>query len=208
MRAEQAQATDTQALYPPTDYPQRKRWSRAECQTLEATGLWDQERLELIEGELISRMSKKRPHVIVLMLVMEWLSGVFGNRHVNPEAPIDVSPQDNLTNEPEPDLVVLAKVATEYTNANPTASEVRLVVEISDTTLGFDLGTKARLYARAGISEYWVVDITGRRIIVHRNPGTGTYASVVACSEGESISPLAKPSSSFPVSSAFPARQI
>ena len=58
-------------------YPPRKRWTRAECQMLESTGLWEQQHLELIEGDLIDRMGKKRPHVNVMILVMEWLVGVF-----------------------------------------------------------------------------------------------------------------------------------
>ena len=185
-------------------YPPRKRWTRAECQSLEATGLWERERLELIEGELISRMGKKRPHVNVMILVMEWLSGVFGARYVNPEAPIDVSPEDNPTNEPEPDLVVLKQPCSAYESTNPGPSDVRLVVEISDTTLAFDLGTKARLYARAGIPEYWVVDVVGRSIIVHRNPLAGAFENVTSYREGESIAPLSATDRSFHVDDAFP----
>lgn len=166
--------------------------------------MWERERLELIEGELISRMGKKRPHVNVMILVMEWLSGVFGARYVNPEAPIDVSPEDNPTNEPEPDLVVLKQPCSAYESTNPGPSDVRLVVEISDTTLAFDLGTKARLYARAGIPEYWVVDVVGRSIIVHRNPLAGAFENVTSYREGESIAPLSATDRSFHVDDAFP----
>jgi Uma2 family endonuclease len=68
-----------------------------------------------------------------------------------------------------------------------------LVIEISGSTLAFDLGPKARLYARAAIPEYWVFDIDQRRLIVHRNPQAGNYSAVTTCAEGESISPLALP---------------
>jgi len=71
------------------------------------------------------------------------------------------------------------------------------------TTLGFDLTTKARLYARARIVEHWVVDIPGRRIIVHRDPQGGQYPSVIAYAEQESVKPLASSDSEFPVGSAF-----
>lgn len=187
-------------------YPPRKRWTRAECQSLEAAGLWERERLELIEGELISRMGKKRPHVNAMIFVMKWLTDVFGPLYVTPEAPIDVLPEDNPTNEPEPDLVVLKQPCSDYESANPGPSDVRLLVEISDTTPAFDLGTKARLYARAGILEYWVVDVVGRRIVVHRDPRAGAFENVAPYREGESIAPLSAPGRSFPVEDAFPDR--
>jgi len=104
----------------------------------------------------------------------------FGEQFVIPEAPIDVAPEDNPTNEPEPDLVVLAKPSREFQDANPRFGDLRLVVEISDSTLGFDLTTKAELYVRAGIVEYWVVDVAARRLVVHlerphRDPREGLY---------------------------------
>jgi hypothetical protein len=102
----------------------------------------------------------------------------------DPEGPIDVAPQDNPTSEPEPDIAVLAKTGPEYMGANPPASDVRLVIEVSDSTLAFDLGPKARLYARAGIPEYWVFDIGERRLIVHRSPQAGVYSMVTAYAEG------------------------
>jgi Uma2 family endonuclease len=188
-------------------YPPRKRWTRAECEALEVTGLWDRERLELIEGDLISKMGKKRPHVTTTILVMEWLIGVFGLRYVTQDAPIDVSPEDNPTNEPEPDLAVLAQPCSAYETANPGPSDIRLLVEISDTTLAFDLRTKSRLYARAGIPVYWVVDVVGKRIVVHHGPRDGAYSDLTSYGAGESIEPLSAPGRSFRVDDAFPVSQ-
>jgi Uma2 family endonuclease len=78
------------------------------------------------------------------------------------------------------------------------------VIEVSDSTLAFDLGPKARLYARAGIPEYWVFDIGERRLIVHRDPRAGGYCAVTAYVEGENVTPLALPAASFSVAVAFP----
>jgi Uma2 family endonuclease len=122
---------------------------------------------------------------------------------VNPGAPIDVAPEDNSTNEPEPDLIVLAKPSREFQVANPQPSDLRLVVEISDSTLGFDLTTKVELYARAGIVEYWVVDVAARRLIVHRDPREGLYRAVTAYGEHETASPSASPAYEFRVADAF-----
>jgi len=193
--------TENLSVPPPLE-PPRKRWTRKECVALEASGIWDQQHLELIEGELISKMGKKRPHANAIAVVHAWLLRVFGEQYVNQEAPIDVAPEDNPTNEPEPDLIVFSKPYREFT-ASPQPADLRLVVEISDSTLGFDLTTKAGLYARARIVEYRVVDIPARRIIVHRDPQEGQYRSVVAYSEQENVNPLASPDSEFPVGSAF-----
>jgi Uma2 family endonuclease len=156
----------------------------------------------LIEGELISKMGKKRPHANAIAVVHAWLLRVFGEKYVNQEASIDVAPEDNPTNEPEPDLIVFSKPSREFKD-NPRPADLRLVLEISDSTLNFDLTTKARLYARARIVEYWVVDIPGRRIIVHRDPQEGQYRSITAYAEQESVKPLTLPDGEFPVGSAF-----
>ncbi len=134
----------------------------------------------------------------------------FGEQFVNPEAPIDVAPEDNPTNEPEPDLVVLASPSREFQDANPRPGDLRLVVEISDSTLGFDLTTKAELYARAGIVEYWVIDVAARRLVVHletahRDPREGLYRSITAYGEDETVTPLASPGPEFRVADAFSA---
>src|ERR1700685_4105546 len=100
--------TDLPCRPVPVD-PPRKRWTRTECAALEASGLWEQQRLELVQGDLISQMGKKRFHVNALVAVQAWLVRTFGERFVNPEAPIDVAPEYNPTNEPEPDLIVLTR---------------------------------------------------------------------------------------------------
>jgi|SRR5271157_2181596 len=183
--------------------PPRKRWTRAECAALESSGIWDQQKLELIDGELISKMGKNRPHVLALVRMMKWLVETFGWDRVNPEAPIDVAPEDNPSNQPQPDLIVLGRANTSFQTSSPQPSDLALVVEIADTTLRFDLTVKAGLYARAGIVEYWVLDLTGRRLIVHREPEPGGYRSVVAYSEFEKVAPLASPQPELPVGDSF-----
>ncbi len=169
-------ATET-PLAPPPQEPPRKRWTRTECVALEESGIWDQQRLELVQGELITKIGKKRPHVNTLTRLQGWLAQVFGLTFVNPGAPIDVAPEDNPTNEPEPDIIVLRKDLSRFAS-NPRPEDVLLVVEVADSSRQFDLTVKAQLYARAGIAEYWVADITTRRIYVHRDPGSAKYSSV------------------------------
>ena len=163
----------TETPRPSPAEPPRKRWTRQECVALETSGIWAQQHLELIEGELISKMGKKRPHTNVLIVIQAWLVRVFGEQFVNPETPIDVAPEDNPTNEPEPDLIVLSRPSREFKD-NPQPSDLRLVVEISDSTLGFDRTTKARLYARARIIEYgWSTSRRGESLcLVIRRKGS------------------------------------
>ena len=170
---------------------------------LDASGLLAGQRFELIDGELINAMGKNSPHVIGVLLFHRWLVSVFGFLQVQQEASIDVAPKDNELNEPEPDLVVLRMSRTQVTEGNPKPENVLLAVEVSDTTLSFDLTKKAQLYARAGIPDYWVLDVNKRRLIVHREPLGGNYTSVLVYRDTESIAPLAAPESAFHVAAAF-----
>ena len=186
----------------PTE-PVRKRWTREECAALEPTRVRDLERIELIDGELITKTPKKPPHSNAVAVLHEWLSEVFGAHYVMQEASIDVAPEDNPTNQPEPDLIVLTRPRREFRNAYPCPADLALAIEISDSTLGFDLTKKAALYARAGIPDCWVLDVQARRLIVHRDPQGGQYRSILIYTEQESVAPLAAPGHEFKVASAF-----
>lgn len=79
-------------------------------------------------------------------------------------------------------MVVLNRDLSHFKSDRPAPKDLRLVIEAADTSLGFDRTTKAALYARAGIVEYWILDIEGRRMIVHRDPQAGQYTSIAAYS--------------------------
>jgi len=183
----------------------KKKWTRAERLAMEAAGVLDQQQeLELVEGELISKMPKNRPHSIALKYVRRALELIFGWQYVDSEITIDVAPEDNPTSEPQPDVLVLARPSSEFRKGNPQPVDIRLVVEVSDSMLGFDLSVKAELYARAGIIEYWVVDVGAEKLVVHRDPVKGKYQSVTVYGKHESVSPLASPDREFRVADAFP----
>ena len=170
----------------------RKIWTREEAHALVDMGFPNAEHLELIDGELIDKMGKKRPHVLWQSRFHEWLFSIFGPGRVESEAPSDVAGEDNRINEPEADLKVLRQRSSQY-SSNPKPEDILLVIEISDSTVRFDLDQKARLYARAAYQEYWVVDIPDERLIVHRDPQNGAYQSVVTHNSHEPVSPLAAP---------------
>ena len=195
-------------LLPPIEtgwepHPNRKRWTRTECELLEQNDLLEG-RYELVEGDIIFKMSQNPPHILTLALVAEWLRSVFGGLHVMTQSSIDVEAVDPEINAPEPDIFVLAQPITAFAAHNIASSDLVLLVEVSDSTLRYDLRNKAALYARAGIAEYWVADIRGRRFVVHRNPGTDGYAQVTEYAEDEMVSPLVRPDASVRVSDLLP----
>jgi Uma2 family endonuclease len=200
-----AVVTDTPPLPVPQE-PSRKRWTRAECEALESAGLFGTQHLELIEGELIDKMGKQRPHSNGVLWLMRCLVGVFGWDFVQPEVVIDVAPLDNPTNQPEPDVIVLARPVHEFPVRHPQPADLRLVAEVADSSLSFDRSVKAQLYARAGIVEYWVLDVNGGQLIVHREPCEGKYAVIHAYGREESVAPLAAPDSLCRVADLLPPR--
>ena len=165
-------------------------WTREDCRKLAGTGLLP-DRWELVQGEIVSKMGTNLPHSRTAKRMDVWLSSVFPSDCILPACSIDVAPEDNPTSEPEPDIILLNRPAAQL-GRNPIPSDIALIVEVSDTTLDHDLGPKARLYARAGIQEYWVIDIKGRRIHQHRQPKTEGYASLRVVETGDALSPLAR----------------
>ena len=128
----------------------RKIWTRAEVNRLS----WDGLNLELVNGELIDHMGKKPPHNYWKTTLGDWLREQFGIGFVRSEDPIDVAPEDNPTSEPEPDVFVTYQPIQETRGVNPKPEDLRLVVEVSDSTFEYDRTIKAALYDRAGNRVY------------------------------------------------------
>jgi Uma2 family endonuclease len=163
-------------ILPPEVAARSWRWTAPEVARAVAAGiLADPERYELIEGRLVAKMSKKGPHIIVLgrLAAAAW-AAVGASAAVRTEAPVDLSEES----QPEPDLCIAAGRDIDYRERHPRPEEIRLVVEVSSTTLSDDLGWKLALYARAGVPEYLVIDVAGRRALLHTDPREERYRSV------------------------------
>jgi Uma2 family endonuclease len=145
-----------------------------------------------------------RPHSATLSVILELLAGLFGLPRVRVQSPITIPGEDGVYNEPEPDLVVTSGRTTDYLKKHPQPEDLLLVVEVSDASLNTDLILKARLYARAGIAEYWVLDLAARRLHVHRSPINGEYADVAPHSDAETITISAKPEQPIRVADLLP----
>jgi len=181
--------------------PKAVMWTREDCRKFEADGVLPA-RWELVQGEIISKMGINRPHSMMAKRIDTWLSSVFPTSWNLPTCSIDVAPEDNPTSEPEPDITILRRPADEI-EGNPRPADIALIVEVSDTTLEHDLGPKAGLYARAGIQEYWVLDINARVIHQHREPSLEGYRSLRTVTGSSVLSPLAKPEATLTAEELF-----
>ena len=155
----------------------RKRFTRDEFQRLQEAGVLEG-KYELIEGDPIEKTGQHPPHAHALRLMCGWLAACFGIARLSVQLPIEVSEQDRQRSEPEPDIAVLRASLPEYRQRHPRGDELTLIVEIADSSSRFDLTTKAALYARAGVPEYWVLDLTRRILVIHRHPAKGAYGRV------------------------------
>jgi Uma2 family endonuclease len=171
------------------EQPAPRRWTREEYYLMAETGvLGPEDNVELIEGEIVYKVSpQKSPHAVTVQLVQQALMASFGSEyHVRTQLPISVEGDSD----PEPDAVLSKGSARRFLATHPTPADVILVVEVSDSSISFDRGRKARLYARAGIADYWIVNLVNRHVEVMTNPVEGLgYRSITLYREGDSIQP-------------------
>lgn len=128
---------------------------------------------ELIDGELYFMNAQHRPHAAVKSRLFRILANALDERHLGWEAIVEGSIAIPPHNAPEPDIVITSE--PEGTGLIPLDS-VRLIVEVSDATLAFDMQRKLAMYARNGVPEYWVVDVDARAIHQMWSPGGEAYA--------------------------------
>lgn len=165
---------------------ERRPLRRVEYDQLVAAGAFEADRIELLDGVLVRQEPQGPEHVHAVQAAFQVLRDPLGNRAtVWCRAPLALS----ATSEPEPDVSVVPP--GHYADHLP--ERAMLVIEVADATLARDLGLKARLYARAQIPEYWVVDLRGRRVWVHLDPGGDEWRSVVALGPEEVLAPRAFP---------------
>ena len=106
--------------------------------------------------------------------------------------------------EPEPDVVITIRDPLAYSTHHPTAMEVLLVIEVADSSLKYDLETKAPAYAKEGISEYWVLDVLDRKLHVFRQLSESGYQSQTILAETLDIAPLAFPDCTVAIRALLP----
>ncbi len=180
-----------------------RRWTRREYAQMVAAGLLrEEDRVELIDGEVLVMSPVGAEHVRCTILVVEALRRAFGDRFtIGCQFPLAVGPRD----EPQPDVYVVPGRPRELARKrkdHPTSA--RLVVEVADSSLPFDRTVKSRIYARARVPDYWIVDLTSRRLEVRRGPGRDGYRSTTILSADAVVRPLGRPRSKIRVADLLP----
>jgi Uma2 family endonuclease len=128
--------------------------------------LGEDDPVELLEGWLVRKMTKYPPHTLGTLLVRRALERLLPDRwYVNSQEPITTS-----ESEPEPDVFVARGNPRDYGERHPGPAETPLVIEVADSSLHQDRSTKKRIYARAGIAAYWIVNLVERKIEVYLEP--------------------------------------
>jgi Uma2 family endonuclease len=184
-----------------------RRWTRVEYDRLIDLGIFRPgEHLELLGGQLMVSEPQGSLHATAVGLVEDVLRGCFGSGWVvRGQMPIALDEES----EPEPDVAVVPGTRYDYAAAHP--SRPVLLVEVAESSLADDRGTKATLYARAGIADYWILNLVERALEVCRDPVTAVaqssgwrYRDVRVLQPGALVTPLARPDVVIEVAALLP----
>jgi Uma2 family endonuclease len=164
----------------------------------EAGVLSERVHTELIEGEIIEMSPMGSRHAAAIMRANRLFVEAFKDQaDIRVQMPLPVS---NFS-EPEPDLCVVTSDLSSYETRHPGPSDVFLVLEISDSSLRYDRDVKLPVYAAAGVTEVWIEDLPNRILHVFREPSGRKFKTALQFAPGDSVSLLAFPRISFPISS-------
>jgi Uma2 family endonuclease len=184
--------------------PAARRWTFAEFEKLLEMDWVQPRRHQLIRGEIVDMGEQSARHHSMVAVVIEVLRAAFGpGFYVRNAGPMRFD-----DSQPEPDASVVLGGPRDHLAEHPATA--LLAVEVSQTTLNYDLTTKAELYATANIAEYWVIDLDGRELHVFRDPQTNaalnvtTYRAHTTHAANQSVSPLAAPNASISVADLLP----
>ena len=167
----------------------RRRWSVAEIEAMVAKGIiLEDERFELIGGEVVPMSPKGNRHELVKAALQQfWFPRIVGTPiSLITETTLYISADEFL----EPDFLFWPR-STPLKDI--TAGSALLIVEVADTSLGYDLGVKAPIYARLGLPELWVVNAQTLVTVVHRQPGPAGYADIRDAGPSELLEPMHAP---------------
>lgn len=158
--------------------PSRRPFTVAEYDQMVETGiLRDDDRVELIEGEIVAMSPIGSRHAACVRRLTKVLSRLLADKtEVSVQCPVAIPDWS----EPNPDVALLVPRDDDYADAHPVPRQVQVLIEVSDSSLAYDKQVKEPLYAKAGIREYWIVDLKAKRIVVYKRPRSGRYSVVHA----------------------------
>ena len=174
---------------------QRRRFTVVEYHRLAEAGvLRDDDRVELVEGEIVEMTPIGSQHAACVDRLMVLLQRcVEGRGILRVQGPIRL----DAHSEPQPDLSVLKRRADFYASAHPGPGDVILVVEVADASLGYDRAIKVGMYARAGVRETWLVDLQNERVDVFTQPTPQGYRASRQIRRGDRLTSHSLPAASL-----------
>jgi Uma2 family endonuclease len=141
--------------------------------------------VELIDGQLVRKMTKSEPHITCCEILNIWLMRRLPDGwYASVENPLVLA---DVRSEPEPDLKVVSGTPRDYLARKARPEDVALVIEVSDTSYSFDRKVKARLYAASGVPVLWLVDLNRRVLEVHTGPGPEGYGQIAELAEADEV---------------------
>jgi len=159
--------------------------------------LGKEDHVELIEGEIIEMSPIGDRHQACVDRATALLVLAFaGKANVRPQGPIRLGDYTK----PQPDLILLEPRKDYYASMGPITRNAFLVIEVSDTSIRYDRGPKLGVYARHGVTEVWIEDLTTDKLLVFREPSGATYKTQLTLQGGDTIAALAFPDRVFSVS--------
>jgi Uma2 family endonuclease len=183
------------------DWPRRHRITVDEYHRMAEGGSFAPDaRVELIDGEIIDMPPIGSRHMAHVDRLNELLRDAVGRRAI---VRCQGSVQLGDTSEPQPDFALLVRREDFYESRRANAGDVLLVIEVSDSTLGYDTQRKMALYARHGIQEYWVVDVENRLLHVHQRPTSAGYEQTSSIDAPGTLNIAALPGITVDLSSIF-----
>ncbi len=169
-------------------------------QMAESGILSENDRVELIRGEMIDMSPIGRRHAGCVNRLVNFLIQLLGKQIVlAPQNPVEL----DETSEPQPDIALLKPRPDFYRNSHPQPEDIFLLIEVADTTVKYDREVKIPLYAEANIPEVWLVDVNQEVVEVYRNPLQGVYQDVQTLVKNQILSILAFPDMHINVSEMF-----
>lgn len=175
------------------------KWSLQDYHQMIDTGLLDDRKVELLRGKIIEMSPEGTAHTSYCDETGEYLRRLLATRARVREAHPITLPNNS---EPEPDIAVVKISTTLYRDRHPQAADIFWLIEVSNSTLIKDLGMKKDIYADAGITEYWVMNLQESVLVVFRDLTASGYQSETRFNSG-TISPLAFPDISIDVPRLF-----
>jgi Uma2 family endonuclease len=175
-------------------------WTLDDYHAMIAAGVLAGRQVELLGGQIVDMAPELPIHRATYRRGAKYLESLLGDRAVVFAAAPVTLPSDG---EPQPDLAIVRPPEARYDDRHPTPEDIDWLIEVSNSTLAYDLGEKARYYGRDRVQEYWVIDIPHRTLWVHQHPTDEGYATIAATKAG-TVSPLSFPDLAIEVSRFWP----